>query len=48
MSNLFIIHSYNADTKESFGPYLAKKGEELGLDVVFPDFPIRKEANYYK
>lgn len=48
MSNLFIIHSYNADTKESFGPYLAQKGKELGLDVVFPDFPIRKEADYYK
>lgn len=48
MSNLFIIHSYNADTKESFGPYLVEEGKELGLDVIFPDFPIRQEANYQR
>ena len=48
MANLFIIHSYNADTKESFGPYLVKKGKELDLNVIFPDFPTRKEASYKK
>lgn len=48
MSNLFIIHSYNADTKESFGPYLMEKGKQLGLNVIFPDFPTRKEAEYKK
>lgn len=48
MKNLFIIHSYNADTKESFGPYLVEEGKKLGLNVVFPDFPIRKEAEYQK
>ena len=46
MQNLFIIHSYNADTKESFGLDLQKKAEELGLKVYFPDFPTRKNARY--
>lgn len=46
--NLFIIHSYNADTKESFGPYIEEEAKKLGIDVIFPDFPIRSEASYDK
>lgn len=46
--NLFIIHSYNADTKESFGPYIVEKAKELNINVIFPDFPIRSEASYKK
>ena len=46
MQNLFIIHSYNADTKESFGLELKKQAEELGLKVFFPSFPTRENAKY--
>lgn len=46
MTNLFIIHSYNADTKISFGPYLEREAIKLGLNVIFPDFPIRQDADY--
>jgi Predicted esterase of the alpha/beta hydrolase fold len=48
MKNLFIIHSYDADTKETFGPYLVEKVLELGLNPIFCDFPILNEANYQK
>lgn len=46
MQNLFIIHSYNADTKESFGPYIAEYAKNIGLNVIFPDFPIKEKASY--
>jgi Predicted esterase of the alpha/beta hydrolase fold len=46
--NIFIIHSYNADTKESFGPYIISKAKELGIDTYVPDFPIKGEADYDK
>ena len=46
MKNLFIIHSYNGDTKETFGPYIKEQAQKLGIRVYFPDFPIKKEANY--
>lgn len=46
--NIFIIHSYNADTKESFWPYVVDKATELGFNVIFPDFPIEEKANYQK
>lgn len=48
MNNIFIIHSYNADTKESFGPYLEREARKKGFNVIFPDFPIRQEATYQK
>lgn len=46
MPNLFIIHSYNADTKESFGPSLKEQVEKLGIRVIYPDFPIGEHAKY--
>ncbi len=46
MTNLFIIHSYNGDTKESFGPYIKEHAEKLGIKVFFPNFPIREQAKY--
>ncbi len=46
MQSLFIIHSYNGNTKNSFGPYLVKECSSLGLNVIFPDFPTGKNANY--
>lgn len=48
MTNIFIIHSYNGDTKESFGPYLVDKLTEIGINVIFPSFPIKEEATYEK
>ncbi|MCL2371476.1 alpha/beta hydrolase [Candidatus Saccharibacteria bacterium] len=48
MKNIFIIHSYNADTKEAFAPYISEKGAELGYNVILPDFPIRTEADFEK
>ena len=45
---MFIIHSGNADTKESFGPYVVNKAKNLGFDVIFPDFPHKGGADYQK
>lgn len=47
MQSLFIIHSFNGGTKNSFGPYLVDKCTSLGLNVIFPDFPTGDDANYY-
>lgn len=46
MQSLFIIHSFNGNTKKSFGPYLVDKCTSLGLNVIFPDFPTGEAANY--
>lgn len=46
--NLFIIQSYNADTKESFGPYIEAEAKKLGINVIIPNFPIKTEAKYDK
>ena len=48
MQSLFIIHSFNGNTKNSFGPYLVKKCTSLGLNVIFPDFPTGENANYHE
>ena len=47
MQSLFIIHSFNGNTKNSFGPYLVDKCTSLGLNVIFPDFPTGEDANYH-
>ncbi len=45
MKNVFIIHSYNGDTKDSF----ASSIENLcNIQYYLPDFPIRSEAVYDK
>lgn len=46
MQNIFIIHSFNNGTKNSFGPYLVRECASLGLNVIFPDFPTGDDANY--
>jgi len=46
MTNIFIIHSYNADTKESFGPYITSEAKELDINTYIPDFPVKTEADY--
>ena len=48
MQSLFIIHSFNGNTKNSFGPYLVKECTSLGLNVIFPDFPTGENANYHE
>jgi len=47
MQSLFIIHSLNNGTKKSFGQYLIRECSLLGLNVIFPEFSIGKEANYH-
>ncbi len=44
--NIFVIHSYNGDTADSFAPSVKDFAEKHGLQYIFPDFPIRKEATY--
>lgn len=46
MQSLFIIHSFNNGTKDSFAPYLVKECTSLGLNVIFPEFPVGEKANY--
>lgn len=46
MKNIFIIHSYNGDTKYSFAPSIEKLCKENKIDYYFPIFPIRNEATY--
>lgn len=45
-NNLFIIHGYNGDTTETFGPYLEKEAQKINVDTYFPSFPIRQEATF--
>ncbi len=47
MQSLFIIHSFNGNTKNSFGPYLVKECTSLGLNVIFPNFSTGENANYH-
>lgn len=45
--NLFIFHSLNADTLESWGKILvAKFGDKI--EIIMPNFPIRAESSYEK
>ena len=44
--NVFVIHSYNGDTLDSFAPSIEKLCKENDIDYYFPKFPIRGEATY--
>lgn len=44
--NLFVIHGYNGDTAETFGPYVESETNKLGIKSYFPKFPIKQEATY--
>jgi len=46
MKNVFVIHGYNGDTTETFGPYIKKECEKRNLPCFFPTFPIREEATF--
>ena len=45
-NNLFIIHGYNGDTKETFGPYIENEMAKLNVETYFPNFPIRENVSY--
>ncbi len=44
--NIYLIHSYNGDTADSFAPSVRTFAEKHGLKYEFPHFPIRKEASF--
>ena len=48
MKNVFIIHSYNGNTANSFAPSIEKQCKENNIDYYFPLFPIKAEAKYDK
>ena len=45
-NNLFIIHGYNGDTKETFGAYLENEAAKLNIETYLPSFPIKESATY--
>lgn len=46
MKNVILIHSYNADTFESFAPSIEKMCVENNIPYIAPKFPIRQEATF--
>lgn len=46
MKNAFIIHGFNGDTTNTFGPALKDFLESIGYTVFMPNFPIRTEATF--
>lgn len=44
--NIFVIHSYNGDTADSFAPSAEKLAAENGIPYYFPVFPVRQEASF--
>lgn len=48
MTTAFIIHGFNGDTIETFGPSLKFFLEKNGYKVLMPKFPIRSEATFDK
>lgn len=46
MKNVFVIHSYNADTEYSFAPSIEKLCRDNNIDYYFPRFPIEEKATY--
>lgn len=45
MKNVFLIHSLNGNTIDSFAPSVEKFCKENNLDYYYPEFPIRAEAS---
>lgn len=46
MKTAFIIHGFNGDTTNTFGPYLKNELEKRNYNVIMPNFPIRSDASY--
>ncbi len=45
-SNLFVLHSLNADTIQFWGVDVKTRIAENGTDVFMPEFPIRAESSF--
>lgn len=46
VSNIFILHSLNADILEMWGQDVKQVFGEKEIDVYLPEFPVREESNY--
>lgn len=46
MNNLFVIHGYNGDTTETFGPYIETEAKKLNIETYMPKFSIKEQATY--
>lgn len=44
--NLFIIHGFNGDTSDTFGPYVENEAKKRNLIVYLPIFPSQNLATY--
>ncbi len=48
ISNIFILHSLNGDTLNTWGQDIKSTFGEKEIDVYMPEFPIRSESKYEK
>ncbi len=48
ISNIFILHSLNGDTLETWGKDIKSFFGEKEIDVYMPEFPIRSNSTYEK
>lgn len=46
MKNVFVIHGYNGDTSETFGPYLKNECKKRNIECILPIFPMKQEATF--
>ena len=46
MKTAFILHGFNGDTTNTFGPSLKRFLEQKGYNVIMPNFPIRSLATF--
>lgn len=47
-SNIFVLHSLNADTLEMWAPNIKEVFGQKEIDVITPEFPIRADSRYEK
>ena len=45
-NNLFILHSLNGNTKNSFKDSVTEIAQSLDYNVIYPIFPTSKNASY--
>lgn len=45
-THLFILHSLNGSTKDSFKDSVTEIAQNLGYEVIYPIFPTSKNASY--
>lgn len=46
MKNVVIIHGYNGDTSQTFGPYVKNECEKRKIECILPKFPMKQEATF--